>query len=126
MKLKVNDIVENGIGIAIIREIEGEVATLSYMERDLPITHKWTANIGDLTFICHSKTLKDIPIPTEFLKQIEDRNIELKNLQIKNAERMAEKASRRGIKKKKSEEEILMEKLLSKLSPSQILELTGG
>lgn len=102
MTLQVGDIVERGIGIAKIRDIKGEVAVLSYMERDLEITQTWTSNLSDLSFICHSKELEDKIIPTEFLKQIGERNIELKDLQIKNALRVQEKASKQRRKKEKS------------------------
>lgn len=126
MKLTVGDIVERGIGIAKIRDIKGEVAVLSYMERDLEITQTWTTNLSDLSFICHSKELEDTIIPIDFKEQIRERNIELKHLQMENVRRMQEKANKFRKKKEKSEEEKKMDKLLSKLSLPQILDLLGG
>ena len=70
MELKKGDIVEKGAGIAIIREVHGDVATLSYMERDLPITERWEDKLSNLSFLCSSKELKDKIIPTEFREQI--------------------------------------------------------
>jgi len=125
MELKKGDIVEKGIGIAIIREINGEVATLSYLERNLPSMQTWTNKLRDLKYICSPKEVMEAVIPTEFREQIRNRDIELKRLQILNAERIQKKSISKGRKKEKTEEEKQMAKLLEKLTPSQILELIG-
>ena len=124
--MKKGDIVERGIGIAVIREINGEVATLSYMERKTDRMETWTDKLSNLSFICTPESIRDIPIPTQFHHQIEERNTELRKLHLLNAQRMADKEARKGKRKEKSEEEKKMDILLSKLSPSQILELIGG
>jgi hypothetical protein len=125
MELQIGDIVERGVGIAKIRDIKGEVAVLSYMERDLEITQTWTSNLSDLSLICHSKELEDKLIPSDFREQIKERNIELKHLQMENVKRLQEKASKVRARKEKSEEEKKMDLLLNKLTPSQILDLLG-
>ena len=122
-KLKKGDIVEKGTGIAIIREINGEVATLSYLERNLPSMTTWTNRIDKLNYICSPRELKDIIIPTEFREQIRNRDVELSKIQMENVRRLEEKQSRSSKKKEKTEEQKKMGKLLEKLTPSQILEL---
>lgn len=125
-KLKKGDIVEKGIGIARILDINGEVATLSYMERNIPSIHTWTNKLFDLVYICSPLDLKEILIPTQFFRQIEERNVELRKLQLDNAERIQKKNAAKSRKKEKSEEEKKMDILMSKLTPSQILELING